>query len=74
MLLSISHKFLFVHVPKTAGAATQRMLEPYCNMPPRTLWRSIKRRLPMREAPEEAHFRIHETARNPRTSPDARCG
>lgn len=63
MLLSLSHKFLFVHVPKTAGAATQRMLEPYCNMPPRTLWGSIKRRLPIREAPEQAHFRVHETAR-----------
>lgn len=62
MLLSTAHKFLFVHVPKTAGAATQRMLEPYCNMPERTLWRSFKRRLPIRVSPEDSHFRVHETA------------
>lgn len=62
MLLSTTHKFLFVHVPKTAGAATQRMLEPYCDMPERTLWRSFKRRLPIQVSPDDSHFRVHETA------------
>lgn len=62
MLLSTKYKFLFVHVPKTAGAASQRMLTPYCDMPARTLWRSFKRRLPIRVSPEDSHFRIHETA------------
>lgn len=28
-MISTSHKFLFVHVPRTAGNAAQRFLEPY---------------------------------------------
>jgi ribosomal protein S24E len=62
MLLSTSHNFLFVHFPKTAGAATQRMLHAYCDSPERTLWNSFKRRLPIRKTPETAHLRTHETA------------
>ena len=40
-MFCLSHKFLFMLVSKTSLAATQRMLEPYFNMLPRLLWRSI---------------------------------
>lgn len=64
MQLSLSHSFLLVHVPKTAGSSLHQALEPYAARPERTLWRSFKRRLPIVERPEDAHFRVHETARN----------
>lgn len=62
MLLSLSHRFLFVHVPKTAGSSLHNALLPVAVAPPRSLWRSFTRRLPVVETPEEAHFRIHDTA------------
>ncbi len=68
MLLSLSHSFVFVHVPKTAGSALHSQLEPLSLRPERTTWRSFKRRLPIRQAPGEAHFRIHETAKDIRAT------
>ena len=62
MLLSTSHNFIFLHVPKTAGSSLHRVLEPYARTSTRTLWRSFSRRLPVTESPERAHFRIHATA------------
>lgn len=62
MLISPQNKFIFVHVPKTAGAAAQRMLTPYAIEQERTLMRSLKRRLPFREDPSKVHFRTHEPA------------
>ncbi len=62
MLLSPEYKFVFVHVPKTAGSSLDMALRPYCISPKRTLWRSLTRRLPIVEAPHRAHFRIHDTA------------
>lgn len=72
MLLSTSHNFIFVHVPKTAGSSLHRVLEPYDRTSTRTLWRSFSRRLPVTESPERAHFRIHATATEIRAklSPD----
>jgi hypothetical protein len=64
MILSLSHRFIFVHVPKTAGWSMMDTLKPYDRPDPRTFWRSISRRLPFVESPENAHFRVHETARN----------
>lgn len=64
MLLSPSHGFLFVHVPKTAGSAVSVALRPYARGKGRpTRWRALSRQLPVVEAPEAAHFRVHETAR-----------
>lgn len=62
MILSTSHNFLFVHVPKTAGTAMTAALEPFAVTGTRTPLRRILRWLPLREAPERAYFRKHETA------------
>ncbi|TCL09467.1 sulfotransferase family protein [Shimia isoporae] len=62
MILSQSHKFIFVHVPKTAGTAMTSALEPFGVYPPRTLWRSFVRRLPIQESPDSVYLRKHETA------------
>jgi hypothetical protein len=63
MILSLSHRFIFVHVPKTAGWSMMDTLRPYARPEPKTLWRSLTRRLSVVESPERAHFRVHETAR-----------
>lgn len=62
MILSLKYHFIFVHVPKTAGSAITTALRPYADTPKRTIWSSVKRRLPINEPPELAHFRIHDTA------------
>ena len=62
MLLSTSHNFIFVHVPKTAGSSMHNALKPFALQDRRSLWSSLKRRLPVTEKPGEAHFRIHDSA------------
>lgn len=62
MILSTSHNFIFVHVPKTAGTAMTAALEPFGVTGTRTMFRRMIRRLPVHEAPERAYFRKHETA------------
>lgn len=62
MIISTSHGFLFVHVPKTAGTALMQALEPFSTNPKRTLVGSVLRRLPIVEAPEKAYLRGHEPA------------
>lgn len=62
MILSTSHNFIFIHVPKTAGTALTEALSPFAVPVKRTLLRSILRRLPLVQAPEHAHFRGHEPA------------
>lgn len=62
MILSTSHNFLFVHIPKTAGTALTAALSPFGVGSNRTLLRSIMRRLPVTEAPERAHIRKHDPA------------
>lgn len=62
MILSLSHNFIFVHVPKAAGSALTLALRPYATIPQRSLWTSAKRRLPIVERPGAAHFRIHDSA------------
>lgn len=63
MILSTSHRFIFVHVPKTAGQAMMRALMPYSRHRNKPLLRRASRHLPIRESVENAHFRGHETAR-----------
>jgi hypothetical protein len=62
MILSTSHRFLFVHIPKTAGTALTEALAPFGVGSNRTIWRSVLRRLPIIEAPEHAHLRKHDSA------------
>ena len=62
MILSTSHNFIFVHVPKTAGTALTKALEPFAVLGTRTLTRRAIRWLPFRENPARAYFRKHETA------------
>lgn len=62
MILSTSHNFIFVHVPKTAGTAMTAALEPFAVGGTRTRWRRFLRRLPLHEAPARAYYRKHETA------------
>lgn len=62
MILSTSHQFIFVHVPKTAGWSIMDTLQPYNRPHSRTLFRSLTRKLPVVESVESAHFRVHETA------------
>ena len=67
MILSTSHRFIFVHVPKTAGTALTAALEPFGVTGTRTPLRRLLRWLPLREAPGRAYFRKHETAAAIRT-------
>ena len=62
MILSQSHNFIFVHVPKTAGTAMTSALEPFGVYPPRTICKSLLRRLPIKESPDSVYLRKHETA------------
>lgn len=62
MLISHSHKFVFVHIPKTAGTSITQLLEPYCAKAPDIRSRRIARKLGLRQDPNNAHFRSHDTA------------
>jgi hypothetical protein len=62
MLRSTDKKFIFIHIPKTAGSALHNALLPYSHVPRRTLLRSLLRRLPIVEDVARAHFRVHDTA------------
>lgn len=62
MILSTSHNFIFVHVPKTAGTSLTSALEPFGTYPRRTLWRSLARRMPIVEPVDKVYLRKHETA------------
>jgi hypothetical protein len=62
VILSTAHSFIFVHVPKTAGTAMTAALDPYAVTGTRTPLRRVLRWLPLREAPDRAYFRKHETA------------
>lgn len=62
MIISTQYKFIFVHIPKTAGLSVTDAFGRYGRGRVRTLLRSTLRRLPFRESPEQAHFRVHEPA------------
>jgi len=63
MLISHSHRFIFVHISKTAGSSMKRALAPYCSQPPRVGLRKVLSHLPVRENPYKVAFRPHTTAR-----------
>jgi len=62
MRLSLEKRFLFVHVPKTAGISIGAALLPFCVDPERTAWRRVLSHLPVREDPARAWLRIHARA------------
>jgi hypothetical protein len=62
VILSTEYNFIFVHIPKTAGLSVTDAFGKYGRGNVRTLARSISRRLPFRESPDRAHFRIHDPA------------
>lgn len=62
MIISTEHNFIFVHVPKTAGDSVTRALDPFAHPLNRTLWKSIRRRLPLGDRPETIYLRKHDPA------------
>ena len=62
MLLSIEKKFIFIHIPKTAGSSVTEVLSPYALNPVKSQYRRLLSHLPVPENPERAWFRIHDKA------------
>ena len=63
MLLSTERRFIFVHIPKTAGQSISRALLPWAVTPERTRFRRLLSHLPVRESEDMAFLRPHGTAR-----------
>jgi len=62
VIISEPYKFIFVHIPKTAGLSVTDAFGKYGRPRGRSIWRSASRRLPFQESPAKAHFRVHEAA------------
>jgi hypothetical protein len=45
MLLSHSHRFIFIHIYKTGGISVRAALEPYAELPNWPLWQRLRLRL-----------------------------
>jgi hypothetical protein len=62
MLLSLEKKFLFVHVPKTAGSSITTTLTPYSLPKSKPLSRRITSHIPFPESAAKVYLRQHDTA------------
>lgn len=62
MLVSTANKFIFIHVPKTAGSSITAALAPYSLKPEKTALRRVLSKLPVKEDIGQAYFRTHATA------------
>lgn len=60
MLISDSHNFLFIHVPKTAGKSISAVLEPHCLPQNKTPLTRLMRFWPGRVAPGAMYFRHND--------------
>ncbi|MEM1304170.1 MAG: sulfotransferase family 2 domain-containing protein [Planctomycetota bacterium] len=68
MLISYSHRFLFAHIPKTAGCSLRETLDPYVSDPKRYAVNRLLERVGIRVnhligPPEWKRFRLHEEMR-----------
>jgi hypothetical protein len=63
LLISNSHRFIFVHIPKTAGMSVRHALAPYSNGAERKGVRRLSANLPIPEDPRKVAFPLHVTAR-----------
>ena len=66
MQISFSHKFIFIHVQRTAGGSLINALRPYEHRAPVTRWNKQLSRAGLRRDPMKVSFRTHETAANVR--------
>lgn len=62
MQISFSHKFIFIHVQRTAGGSLINALRPYEHRAPVTRWNKQVSRAGLRRDPMKISFRTHETA------------
>ena len=62
MLLSVEKKFIFVHIPKTAGSSITTALQPYSLNSKRTAWRRFCSKFPIKENPMFATLSVHSKA------------
>ncbi len=62
MLLSHSHRFLFVHVIKTGGVSVGEALGRYADFPSRSLWKRVRWRLGLAPRHPLASLPAHATA------------
>ena len=51
VLISHSHRFIFVHISEDRRTSMKRALAPYCHQPPRTGLRRLLSHLPVQESP-----------------------
>ena len=63
MIVSERKKFIFIHVPKTAGKSVEQLLLPFDDKVKSTFFRKWRRRIYNVERPiNEAYFRRHDSA------------
>lgn len=62
MQISFSHKFIFIHVQRTAGGSLINALRPYEHRAPVTRWNKQVSRAGLRRNPKKISLRTHATA------------
>ena len=62
MLLSTEKRFIFIHIPKSAGSSITYALTPYSLSPEKSQFRRLLSHLPVSENPEKAWLRAHDKA------------
>ena len=63
MLVSESHRFLFVHVPRTGGTSIQEALQPFSTQASRNRINKVASKMGLR-AWNRRHFPVHTTLRS----------
>jgi hypothetical protein len=62
MQLSHSHRFIFIHIFKTAGTSMRAVLDPYTERPGARLWRRFRTRLGSPPPPQYPQLTAHARA------------